>query len=58
MTRMIEKNSSRILTFCKRFIQMETNTNEQGPLLEIYAFYMYFTFGEPKEKLKAFLEKK
>ena len=37
---------------------METNTNEQEPLLEGYAFYMYFTSGEPKEELKVFLERK
>lgn len=37
---------------------MEINTNEQGPLLEGYAFYMYFTSGEPKGKLKILLERK
>ena len=37
---------------------METNTNEQRPLLEGHAFYIYFISGEPKEEFKVFLERK
>jgi len=58
MARLMIQNSGRAIAFCKRLIQKGIYNNEHGFQMEGEAFHELFTSGEPKEKLKAFLEKK
>ena len=58
MARMIIQNSGKAIALCKRLIQMGTYNNEQGFQMEGDAFHECFISGEPKEKLKAFLNRK
>jgi enoyl-CoA hydratase/carnithine racemase len=58
MARMMIQNSGRAIALCKRLIQIGTYNNEQGFQMEGDAFHECFISGEPKEKLKAFLNRK
>ena len=58
MAQMIVRNSGNAIKFCKRLIQMGIYNNENGFQSEGDAFYDLFASGEPKEKFKAFLEKR
>ena len=58
MARMMIQNSGKAIALCKRLIQMGTYNNEQGFQMEGNAFHECFISGEPKEKLKAFLNRK
>ncbi len=58
LAKMMIKNSGRAIAFCKRLIQMGIYENEQGFQMEGDAFHECFNSGDPKEKLKAFLERK
>ena len=58
MAQMIVRNSGNAIKFCKRLIQMGMYNNEKGFQSEGDVFYDLFVSGEPKEKFKAFLEKK
>ena len=58
MAQMIVNNSANAIKYCKRLIQMGTYDNERGFQSEGDAFHELFASGEPKEKFKAFLERK
>jgi len=58
MAGLMIKNSSRAIALCKRLIQEGIYNNEHGFQMEGEAFHELFTSGEPKKKLKLFLEKK
>ncbi len=58
MAGLMIKNSSRAIALCKRLIQEGIYNNEKGFRMEGEAFHELFTSGEPKKKLKLFLEKK
>lgn len=58
MAGLMIKNSSRAIALCKRLIQDGIYNNEHGFQMEGEAFHELFTSGEPKKKLKLFLEKK
>ncbi len=55
---MMIQNSGRAIALCKRLIQEGIYNNKLGFQMEGEAFHELFTSGEPKERLKAFLEKK
>jgi len=54
---MMVKNSGRAITLSKQLIQMGIYNNEDGFQMEGEAFQELFSSGEPKRKLKEFLEK-
>lgn len=58
MAGLMIKNSGRAIALCKRLIQTGIYNNEHGFQMEGEAFYELFISGEPKKKLKLFLEKK
>jgi len=58
LARMIIKNSGRAITLSKQLIQMGIYSNEKGFQMEGEAFQERFSSGEPKRKLKEFLERK
>ncbi len=58
LARMIIKNSGRAITLSKQLIQMGIYSNEKGFQMEGEAFQERFSSGEPKRKLREFLEKK
>ena len=58
VARMMIQNSGRAIALCKRLIQEGIYNNKHGFQMEGEAFHELFTSGEPKERLKAFLEKK
>jgi len=58
MARLMIQNSGRAIAFCKRLIKQGIYNNEYGFQMEGEAFHKLFTSGEPKKKLKLFLEKK
>ena len=51
------KNSGRAITLSKKLIQMGIYTNEKGFQMEGEAFQERFSSGEPKQKIKEFLER-
>ncbi|MHA2287533.1 MAG: enoyl-CoA hydratase/isomerase family protein [Promethearchaeota archaeon] len=53
----IKLNSSRAITLSKKLIQMGIYTNEEGFHMEGEAFQERFSSGEPKRKLREFLNK-
>jgi len=57
IARMMVKNSGRAITLSKQLIQMGTYTNAEGFQMEGEAFQERFSSGEPKRKLKEFLER-
>ena len=58
LARMMIKNSGRAITLSKQLIQMGIYSNEKGFQMEGEAFQERFSSGEPKRKLKEFLERK
>ena len=54
---MIVNNSGRAITLSKQLIQMGIFTNEEGFQKEGEAFQERFSSGDPKQKLKEFLER-
>ena len=58
LARMIIKNSGRAITLSKQLIQMGIYSNEKGFQMEGEAFQERFSSGEPKRKLREFLERK
>lgn len=58
LARMMIKNSGRAITLSKQLIQMGIYSNEKGFQMEGEAFQERFSSGEPKRKLREFLEKK
>ena len=54
---MMVKNSGRAITLSKQLIQMGIYNNEEGFRMEGEAFQECFSSGEPKRKLKEFLER-
>ncbi len=54
---MMVKNSGRAITLSKKLIQMGIYTNEKGFQMEGEAFQERFSSGEPKQKIKEFLER-
>jgi len=58
LAQMIVNNSSKAIAFCKSLIQKGIYENEKAFQAEGDAFYDLFSSGEPKEKFKAFLERK
>ncbi len=54
---MMVKNSGRAITLSKKLIQMGIYTNEEGFQMEGEAFQERFSSGEPKQKIKEFLER-
>jgi len=58
LAQMLVNNSSKAIAFCKSLIQKGIYENEKGFQAEGDAFYDLFSSGEPKEKFKAFLERK
>jgi enoyl-CoA hydratase len=55
---MMVKNSGRAITLSKQLIQMGIYSNEKGFQMEGEAFQERFSSGEPKRKLREFLERK
>jgi len=58
LARMMIKNSGRAITLSKQLIQMGIYSNEKGFQMEGEAFQERFSSGEPKRKLREFLERK
>jgi len=58
LARMMVKNSGRAITLSKQLIQMGIYSNEKGFQREGEAFQERFSSGEPKRKLREFLERK
>ncbi len=58
LARMMIKNSGRAITLSKQLIQMGIYSNEKGFQMEGKAFQERFSSGEPKRKLREFLERK
>jgi enoyl-CoA hydratase/carnithine racemase len=58
MAKMMVQNSGRAIALCKRLIQKGIYNNELGFQMEGEAFHELFTSGEPKKRLKAFIERK
>ena len=54
---MMVKNSGSAITLSKKLIQMGIYSNEEGFQMEGEAFQERFSSGEPKRKLREFLEK-
>lgn len=54
---MMVKNSGRAIALSKELIQMGIYSNEEGFKMEGKAFQERFSSGEPKQKLKEFLER-
>ncbi len=57
LARLMVKNSGRAITLSKQLIQMGIYNNEEGFQMEGEAFQECFSSGEPKRKLKEFLER-
>lgn len=57
IARMIVKNSGRAITLSKQLIKMGIYNNKEGFQMEGEAFQERFSSGEPKRKLKEFLER-
>ncbi len=57
LARLMIKNSGRAITLSKQLIQMGIYNNEEGFQMEGEAFQECFSSGEPKRKLKEFLER-
>jgi len=55
---MIIENSGKAISLSKRLIQLGTYINLQGFQMEIEAFQECFNSGEPKKRLKSFLNRK
>lgn len=57
VARMMVKNSGRAITLSKQLIQKGIYNNEEGFQMEGEAFQDCFSSGEPKKKLREFLER-
>ena len=57
LAKLIVNNSGRAITLSKQLIQMGIYNNEEGFQMEGESFQELFSSGEPKRKLKEFLEK-
>ncbi len=57
LARLMVENSGRAIALSKQLIQMGTYTNAEGFQMEGEAFQERFSSGEPKRKLKEFLER-
>ena len=55
---MIIENSGKAISLSKHLIQLGTYNNTQGFQMEIEAFQECFNSGEPKKRLKSFLNRK
>jgi len=58
IARMMVKNSGRAITLSKQLIQMGIYNNEKGFQMEGEFFQERFSSGEPKRKLREFLERR
>jgi len=55
---LIIQNSGKAIAFCKQLIQLGTYNNSRGFQMEGEAFQECFDSGEPKKRLKSFLNRK